>query len=560
MKRTLTVNLNNIVFHIDDDAYEMLHEYLSDISDYFESEEERKEIMQDIEARIGELFNERLQKGKNVITIDDVKQVIAIMGKPNEFAGQDEKPHQNKKSKIKSNNKNQKYRRFYRDPENSILGGVAGGLAAYFDWDVSLVRILMVVAVFIGMGIVIPIYFVMWLVSPEAKTASQRLEMQGEDVTVNSIKSEFEHVKSYVKSDDFKYKANTIGARLLHLIQLLIKPFVALVGAIFGLVTIVSLVCILLLVGFLVFNPSAVSIFNASCLTPWTSTPENYALLLISILLIIGCPVFMIFFWAIRFAKGNMHTSKITSWVAFVLWLAGIFMLLSVVNQPFCCTGDGDSHQVALINDNDGAFEQNRILDRFKSVSIEGHIDLQIVQDSVQKVMVYSQDHYQKSILTEVINGTLQIKTNGISLNRITKITLHVDTLESISAKGACAIHTLNQLTSPNLSIKIKGACESDIDAKIANTIEIETNGASDLNLSGHCKTLKLNSAGASDIDAEKMIAETCFVELKGASDAKVYASKSFDGDAMGVSHIKCYGHPKDVKKDEHFTSSIILK
>ena len=558
MKRTLTVNLNNIVFHIDDDAFEMLQDYLNDISDYIESDDERKEIMQDIEARIAELFNERLQKGKNVVTDEDVKQVISIMGKPNEFVGQEEKPKSEKKSK--SHSKKHAYRRYYRDPENCIIGGVAGGLAAYFGWNVSLVRILMVIAGFIGMGTIIPIYFVMWLVSPEAKTMSQRLEMQGEDVTIDSIKSEFDHVKSYVKSDEFKQKTNTIGSRLIQIIQLLIKPLVAFIGAIFGLVTVITVIIIVSLVGFLIFNPSAVSIFNSSCLTPWTNTPENYALLLISILLIIGCPVFMIFFWAIRFAKGNLQSSRSTSWVAFILWLAGIFMLLSVVNQPLFCTMNNENLQNAVTHENEYAFEQNRVVSPFKSIDLEGHIELCIVQDSVQQVIVYTQNQYQQSIKTEVRDGILQIKTNGISLNRISRITLHVDTLEGISAKGACAIHTMNQLTSSNLKLKIKGACEADLSANIANTLDVETDGASDLNISGKCNTFRLKSAGASDIDAEKMIAQKCMVELKGASDAKVYASQRFEGDAMGLSHIKCYGHPSDVSKDEHFTSSIILK
>ena len=76
MKKTLTVNLNNIVFHIDDDAYEMLQTYLSEISDHFKQEDERSEIMNDIEARIAELFTEKLQKNKNVINLTDVQEII----------------------------------------------------------------------------------------------------------------------------------------------------------------------------------------------------------------------------------------------------------------------------------------------------------------------------------------------------------------------------------------------------------------------------------------------------------------------------------------------------
>ena len=85
MKKTLTVNLNNIVFHIDSDAYEALHNYLSEVESRL-SENERREVMTDIEARVAELFSEKLDKGKNVITIEDVETVIAVLGKPNQFA------------------------------------------------------------------------------------------------------------------------------------------------------------------------------------------------------------------------------------------------------------------------------------------------------------------------------------------------------------------------------------------------------------------------------------------------------------------------------------------
>ena len=85
MKKTLTVNLNNIVFHIDDDAYDMLQTYLHEIADHFTDEAERREIMTDIEARIAELFSEKLQKNKNVINLEDVQEVIEIMGKPSQY-------------------------------------------------------------------------------------------------------------------------------------------------------------------------------------------------------------------------------------------------------------------------------------------------------------------------------------------------------------------------------------------------------------------------------------------------------------------------------------------
>ena len=100
MKKTLTVNLNSIVFHIDDDAYDMLQRYLHEIAEHFKSEDEKKEIMADIEARIAELFTEKLQKNKNVVTLTDVEEIIEIMGNPSQYTDEeDETPKAPKNEK-----------------------------------------------------------------------------------------------------------------------------------------------------------------------------------------------------------------------------------------------------------------------------------------------------------------------------------------------------------------------------------------------------------------------------------------------------------------------------
>ena len=88
MKKTLTVNLSNVVFHIDDDAYELLQNYLS-AGEKQLSGDERKEVMSDIEARVAELFTERLQRNKNVVNKEDVEQIIEVLGKPSQFCGEE---------------------------------------------------------------------------------------------------------------------------------------------------------------------------------------------------------------------------------------------------------------------------------------------------------------------------------------------------------------------------------------------------------------------------------------------------------------------------------------
>src|SRR5574344_1244859 len=85
MKKTLTVNLGGTVFHIDEDAYQLLDKYLSNLRIHFVKEEGTDEIMNDFEMRISELLSERIRLGFEVITIEHVEQVIKRMGKPEEI-------------------------------------------------------------------------------------------------------------------------------------------------------------------------------------------------------------------------------------------------------------------------------------------------------------------------------------------------------------------------------------------------------------------------------------------------------------------------------------------
>lgn len=186
MKKTLSINLGGSVFNVDEDAYQLLDKYLNNLRIHFRKEEGSDEIMDDFENRISELFNERIRLGYQVITIQEVEEVINRMGKPEEiFEEENEKGTQSKEPEVDNAPKNYR-KRFMRDPDNKILGGVAGGLAAYMGWDATAVRIAMLLLL-LFYGIMIPLYLVFWLVTPLAKTATEKLEMRGESVTIENI-------------------------------------------------------------------------------------------------------------------------------------------------------------------------------------------------------------------------------------------------------------------------------------------------------------------------------------------------------------------------------------
>jgi phage shock protein PspC (stress-responsive transcriptional regulator) len=189
MKRTLSVNLGNRVYNIDDDAYARLKEYLDRIEGYFSDQKEREDIINDIELRISELFAERLNLTRQVITLADVEDVIRIMGDPREITGAEEEPYTERRQYGP--------RRIYRDPDDRMIGGVCGGLAAYVGMDPVIVRILFILFLIFGIGLLV--YIILWIVVPEARTTAQKLDMRGDSVNASNIgnffRDEFESVK-----------------------------------------------------------------------------------------------------------------------------------------------------------------------------------------------------------------------------------------------------------------------------------------------------------------------------------------------------------------------------
>jgi phage shock protein PspC (stress-responsive transcriptional regulator) len=190
MKKTLTINLGGMVYHIDEDAYLVLNDYLERIKSGIVMLEGSNEIYDDIENRIAEILSGRLRNSRQVVTIQDINSVIEIMGQPEDISGNDKSKRTNPGSK--------NYRRMYRDPDNRIIGGVCSGLAMYWNLDPTLVRVIFVVLTIFGMAGII-IYLILWIVLPEAQTAAQKIEMRGDSVTISSIidffKDEFENVK-----------------------------------------------------------------------------------------------------------------------------------------------------------------------------------------------------------------------------------------------------------------------------------------------------------------------------------------------------------------------------
>lgn len=263
MKKNISINISGIIFHIEEDGYDILRKYLDSINAYFSSFEDNSEILADIESRIAELFLSKLSEGKQVITKDDVNSLIHTMGSVSDFKAAEEQENAGGTQTTKSTKKEKRsssqgttskklYRdqkrkilggvcaglahyfnidpvwprllfallvlgsygglllvyiilwvllpasaeleeeeevkKMFRDPEKKVIGGVASGVSVFFGIDITLVRVLFVVFTIIG-GIGFLTYIILWIALPEAKSITEKMQMQGEPVTLSNIES-----------------------------------------------------------------------------------------------------------------------------------------------------------------------------------------------------------------------------------------------------------------------------------------------------------------------------------------------------------------------------------
>jgi phage shock protein PspC (stress-responsive transcriptional regulator) len=177
MKQVININFQGRVVPIETTAFEILKNYTESLNRHFANEEGKDEIINDIESRIGELFQERITKGATCITDDDVKAIINSIGRPEDFEPMDDNTQTT--SNASSNNQQQSsttgstaatgHKRLYRNENDKVLGGVCSGLANYFNIDVVIARIIFVVLLFSGVGFLT--YIIMWIAVPSTSTA-----------------------------------------------------------------------------------------------------------------------------------------------------------------------------------------------------------------------------------------------------------------------------------------------------------------------------------------------------------------------------------------------------
>lgn len=356
MIKTIKINIGGLVFNIDEDAYNELQNYLDSLKGHFKNQPEGEEIVSDIEARIAELFQEKIKPGKESISLGDVKSVISILGTPNDFKieeNEQEEPNDSNKTE-KESWKAKPQKRLYRDPDNSYLGGVAGGLGAYFNIDPLWVRIIFVVLTFVNvlflpwisiLGFGVFLYIILWVVVPKAVTTSQKLEMRGENVNLSNIEKSINHEYQQVKknyenfrrSESFKNTQNAFNS-IFQGIGYFLKGIIKIVLFIVGFVFIISgTMTIIALVGFTFFDFNWLSYYTDIDFVSFRdflgfiTSGEDFTLLLISTFLAIALPLLALVYGGIKLIFPIKANDKPFGLGMFVLWFLMVCLSVSLI-------------------------------------------------------------------------------------------------------------------------------------------------------------------------------------------------------------------------------------
>lgn len=228
MKKNITINLCGRLFNIDEDAYELLYNYMETLRNYFKREEGGEEIADDIEERIAELLDELKASGVEAVNIDHVKDIINRVGQPEQMEGDAESADGNSANADGNTSQQSAYhqpyghkgiegvkeffktRRLYRNPKDKMFAGVISGLASSFEIEATQLRLAVILGMLVlsffgsffsrhytfvmfNMNVVLVflgIYIILALIMPEAETPEQQLKMQGKPVNMVNLTNE----------------------------------------------------------------------------------------------------------------------------------------------------------------------------------------------------------------------------------------------------------------------------------------------------------------------------------------------------------------------------------
>lgn len=356
MDKTIKINLAGILFQIEDDAYKVLRDYLQAINSRLRNIPGGNETIDDIEARIAEIFQS--QKGlSGIISKENVDAMVSIIGKPEDFEHGD--------SFTDSYIPGTQRRRLYRDPGNTIISGVSGGIGAYLNIDPVWIRVLFILFTLLY-GIGFFVYIALWIALPSAVTDSQKRELYGEHYNTRStIKAEKQKNGSYasVSSSSGNEKVKDVGNALNEVFRaigsfffIFFRILVIIIGVAFVLTGFASLLALIMAFFFnypvffsadsynasVLYLPDFLNLIINPSLTPW---------IFVLAFIIVALPLLALIYWGLKMVFWFHVRDFGLSLAALVLWVLSISALVLILfNQGISFAESGQKNEQIIMD------------------------------------------------------------------------------------------------------------------------------------------------------------------------------------------------------------------
>lgn len=420
MNKTISINLGGFFFHIDEDAYQKLSRYFDAVKRSL-SPDGRDEIMKDIESRIAELFQERIQNDKQVIGLVEIDAVIGIMGQPEDYKIDEESTNS---SSTNTFNSKSTVKKLYRDKENCIISGVASGFGHYLNIDPVWIRLLFVIIVVAGFGSPILIYLILIVIIPEAVTTSQKLEMKGEDVTISNIERKvregIDELTNKIGSIDHQKIANNTreginktGNVLSSFFSIVFSIITKIIGGIIVLFSSISLVAFCIAGIIMIFSTNMPDKFLLNHIETPIGLETPMWIQGILVLFVFGIPFFFLLILGLKLLVNNLKSiGNIAKYTLFATWIiaAGIAISLGI-NEATQLAFDGKTvqKQELILNPSDTLFIKFKNND-FYSKNVHHETDFRITQDENNKEVIYSNNVSIEIMETDLPVAYIQIE------------------------------------------------------------------------------------------------------------------------------------------------------
>jgi len=428
MKKTVNVNLAGTFFHIDEDAYGKLSRYLDAIKKSLSDPNGSDEIIRDIEARIAELFSEKIESSSQVISTKELDQVITVMGQPEDYMVDEEIFDDAPKASSKSYSR-PSHKQLFRDIDTKFISGVSSGLGHYLGLDAVWVRLIWILLTVLSSGFFIVVYILLWILVPAAESTSDKLKMTGEPINISNIEKKFKEgydtVADKVKNADYdkygqKVKSgasgffDTLGSILLTILKIFVK-FFGILLIIISLSTLIGLIVGLFAFGSIDFWGHG-EIMDYISLVDTSSAP----IWLISLLTFfaVGIPFFMLFILGLKLLIDNLKSIGTTAKIVlFVLWILaiiglGILGIQQATEQAY--DGDfiteniipirsGDTLRLAMKADNQYSYDVNR--QGGLKIEYNENDEKVIYSNDIRLIVRHTKDSVGKLILKKKAEG-----------------------------------------------------------------------------------------------------------------------------------------------------------